>query len=296
MENLDFCSFDGKILKGYLFMPEEKPCCIVQIVHGLEEHGLRYQNFAQKLNEKGLAVFVCDQRLHGKTATHLGHTNIKDVFPVMVKDQCLISDMLIEKFNLPLVIFGHSYGSFIVQRYLQVYHNYASAILSGSAYMKRMDTFLAKIISQVTVKVMGGDSDAKQIEKLVIGSFNRPFKKESGSWISLNKENVRQYEKDELCGVPLCANFYYSLFKNSRKLYDKTQMQKIDKDKPILIASGNDDPVGKSGKSVQKLFKNYAKYGVSCQLKLYSNLRHEIINEGVEQVIDDIENFILANL
>ena len=73
-------------------------------------------------------------------------------------------------------------------------------------------------------------------------------------------------------------------------------MQKIDKDKPILIASGNDDPVGKSGKSVQKLFKNYAKYGVSCQLKLYSNLRHEIINEGVEQVIDDIENFILANL
>ncbi len=295
MEKLDFISFDEEILKGYLFLPKQ-PLCIVQIVHGLEEHGMRYKKFAEELKEKGIGVFVCDQRLHGKTATRIGHTNIKDIFPIMVKDQCLISNMLLQKFNLPLVIFGHSYGSFIVQRYLQVCKNYTSAILSGSAYMKRADTFLAKIISHMTIKIKGGDEDAKQIENLVIGSFNRKFKKENGSWISFNKANVKSYEEDELCGIPLCGNFYYSMFKNTRKLYKEREMQKIDKEKPILIASGSDDPVGKDGKSVKKLFENYEKYGIKCQLKLYSGLRHEIINEGEEIVIDDIINFILSSI
>ena len=294
MGNFDFCSFDGKILKGYLYLPKEKPLCVVQIVHGLEEHGMRYQKFAEELNKKSVAVYVCDQRLHGKTASRLGHTNVKDIFPIMTEDQRLISDMLIEKFNLPLIIMGHSYGSFVVQRYLQTYHNYSGAILSGSAYMKRLDTFLAKIISKVSVNIMGGDSDSEFIEKIVIGSFNRHYKKKNESWISKNKENVKEYEKDKLCGKPLCANFYYSLFKNSRKLYNRDEMIKIDKDKPILIASGEDDPVGQNGKSVKKLFKNYNKYGIDCKLKLYPQLRHEIINEGEQTVIDDIIKFIFS--
>ena len=288
METLNFKSFDGEMIYCYLFLPKVKPRGIVQIVHGLEEHGLRYEEFAQFLNSHGLIVLASDQRLHGKTAgENLSKTNIKNIFPVMVKDQCGISKMLKEKYNLPLLIFGHSYGSFIVQRYIEVCSDYDGAILSGSAYMKRPETLLAKWLSWSVVKVRGGAKESNLIENLVISSFNKSFKN-GESWISANKENVKKYENDPLCGKPLCANFYFSMFKNTRNLYNQKSLSKIDKTKPILLASGKDDPVGLMGKSTTKLYKTYLKNNLNVSLLLYENLRHEIINEGDKKVYNDI--------
>ena len=293
MEKLDFKSFDEQILKCYLFKPRKKPKGIVQIVHGLEEHGLRYSEFAKFLNRNGYIVFVCDQRLHGKTAgENLSVTDIEDVFPIMVKDQILISDMLIKEFDLSLIIFGHSYGSFIVQKYLQSYHKHCGAILSGSGYMKRPEVLAGEIVSWAYLKLKGGESISNTIENLVIGSFNKPFKKDNGSWISANKENIEKYQKDPLCGNPLCANFYYSMFKNTRKLYSEEGLSSIDKNTPILLASGRDDPVGEMSKGVRKLYDTYRRYGIDCTLKLYFGKRHEILNEGDPTVQEDMLKFI----
>ncbi len=296
MEELKIATFDGSDIYCYVFMPATSPKGVVQIVHGLEEHGLRYQNFAKVLNDNGYIAVATDQRLHGKTAgPNLSKTDIKDVFPVMLKDQIFISDMLLERFKLPLFIFGHSYGSFLVQKYIQVYHKHSGAILSGSGYMKRPKTLLAKMLAHLTVKLKGGREDSPFIENLVIGSFNKAIK-DKGSWISLNEENVARYQADELCGVPLCANFYYSMFKNTRKLYKKENLNNIDADKNILLISGEDDPVGQMGKGVKKLQQTYAKLGINCTLKLYPALRHEVINEGKQEVLDDAIKFLNANI
>lgn len=288
MEQLDFKTFDDTIIKGYLFQPKQEAKGIVHIVHGLEEHGMRYENFAKFLNENGFIVFASDQRLHGKTAgDHLSSTRFKNVFPRMVKDQMLISDMLIEKFSLPLIIFGHSCGSFITQMYIQNYHKHSGTILSGSAYMKRADTLAGEWLSKIVATFNGGEKDSKVLEDLVLNSFNRKFNK-GESWISQNKDNVERYNADPLCGKPLCSNFYYSMFKNTRKLYTPEGLNNIDKDKLIFIASGKDDPVGKMGESTKKLYETYLSYNINAKLKLYDNLRHEIINEGNQQVLDDI--------
>ena len=288
MEQLDFKTFDDTIIKGYLFQPKQEAKGIVQIVHGLEEHGMRYENFAKFLNENGFIVFASDQRLHGKTAgDHLSSTRFKNVFPRMVKDQMLISDMLIEKFSLPLIIFGHSCGSFITQMYIQNYHKHSGTILSGSAYMKRADTLAGEWLSKIVATFNGGEKDSKVLEDLVLNSFNRKFNK-GESWISQNKDNVDRYNADPLCGNPLCSNFYYSMFKNTRKLYTPEGLNNIDKDKLIFIASGKDDPVGKMGESTKKLYETYLSYNINAKLKLYDNLRHEIINEEKQEVLDDI--------
>lgn len=294
MEKIDFISSDGEIIKCYEWQPDGKINGIVQIIHGLEEHALRYNDFALFLNKHGYLVFASDQRLHGQTAgKNLSITSIKDVFPVMVNDQRLISDFLIEKYKKPLIILGHSYGSFETQSYIQNYNKMSGAIICGSAYMKRLDTLLGKIVSWSAVKLTGGEKQAKKIEKLVIGSFNRPFKKENGSWISASKENLKKYESDHLCGKPLCANFYYSMFKNTRKLYTKNGLAKIPNTLPILIASGKDDPVGKMGKSTTKLYKTYIKSGLQAKLKIYQGLRHEILNEDNKiMVYNDFLSFI----
>ena len=167
--NYFFESFDGEKIKCYEWVPDGEVKAIVQIIHGLQEHGLRYQKFAEFLSSKGYLVLASDQRLHGDTAgKNIGKTNIKDVFPVMVKDQMLIADMLIKKYNKPLIIFGHSYGSFETQSFIKKYNKQAGVIICGSAYMKRLDTLLGKIVAQMTVKFRGGEKDARQIEKIVI--------------------------------------------------------------------------------------------------------------------------------
>jgi len=293
MEKYFFESFDGEKINCYEWKPKGEIKGIVQIVHGLQEHGLRYAQFANFLTEKGFLVLASDQRLHGLTAgKHLSKTKIKDVFPVMVKDQTLIADMLIKKYNKPLVIFGHSYGSFIVQSFIQQYNKQSGVIICGSAYMKRLDTLLGKIVAQATVKFKGGENDAKKIEKIVIEGFNKPFEN-NGSWISANEVNVRNYESDPLCGIPLCANFYASMFKNVRKLYSHRAVVKIDVYIPIFIVSGKDDPVGKMGESTVKLFEFYKLNGLNVKMKLYPNMRHEILNENNNKIVyNDLLEFI----
>src|SRR5690606_25137054 len=45
-----------------------KPAGVVQIAHGLAEHGERYDRFARALNAAGFLVHAVDHRGHGRTA------------------------------------------------------------------------------------------------------------------------------------------------------------------------------------------------------------------------------------
>lgn len=296
MEEIQFTSFDKTIIYGYLWQPKGKAKGIVQIIHGLQEYGSRYRELALFLQENGYVVFASDQRLHGKTANgNLSKTTEEDVFPKMLKDQMLLSDMLIDRFQLPLIVLGHSFGSFETQAYIQRYGKEKMAIICGSAYMKRLDVLAGKWVSWWTKKIKGGTADARAIEKLVFENYNKRFKGNS-TWLSASKENAKSYESDPLCGVPLCANFYYSMFKNVRKLYG-FEAANIQKDLPLLLISGKDDPVGGMGKSVLRLAAFYRKRGLKPEVKLYEGMRHEILNEiDRHEVYHDILTFIEKNI
>ena len=124
MKNLEIIAYDGLKLQGYLFDEVKKPKGIIQIIHGMQEHGLRYEETCKYFNKQGYIAFVSDLRGHGKTAideNHLGQSD-GDIFSQTVSDQMTISEKLVEMYpNLPLNIFGHSYGSFITQKYIQRY-------------------------------------------------------------------------------------------------------------------------------------------------------------------------------
>ena len=67
----------------------------------------------------------------------------------------------------------------------------------------------------------------------------------------------------------------------------------INKNMPILILSGDDDPVGNYGKLVVKLYNTYKKQGLNVQYKLYNGARHEILNEtNKQEVYQDIIDFL----
>jgi len=47
---------DRVSVRAYSWLPDIQPVAALQIVHGMQEHALRYDHFAMWLNEHGIAV------------------------------------------------------------------------------------------------------------------------------------------------------------------------------------------------------------------------------------------------
>ena len=115
-ENLD--------IHVYTWLPEEDvPIkAVMQIAHGMAEHGKRYEELASFLTKNGFAICANDHRGHGKTAgsiENLGFFSEKDGRQKVVDDLKLLSRHLNKKHpDLPLFIMGHSMGSFLTRQYL----------------------------------------------------------------------------------------------------------------------------------------------------------------------------------
>lgn len=65
---------DGYKLNLHIFETEEKDKAkgYIQIIHGMEEHQERYEDFIKVLNKAGYTVISSDMRGHGKGAPELG--------------------------------------------------------------------------------------------------------------------------------------------------------------------------------------------------------------------------------
>lgn len=281
-----FESFDKTVLQTYVWDEVEEPKGVVQIVHGMAEHGRRYDHFAQFMNKNGYIVIADDHRAHGETETdeERGHHE-GDIFGDTVKDEIEITKYLTEKYKLPVVYLGHSYGSFMGQRYIQLNsQNIAGCLLSGTARMNGLLSNVGVVLSKICCAFAGEKSMGKFMDKASFGAFNVKFKKDDPKfgWLSRDKEQVRKYVEDPQCGHLMSNNFFRSLTTNMAKVvYKKSNLEQIRKDLPIAIFCGKCDPVnGGKGKDAEKLFGLYKKIGLkNVSFRLFDNARHEIMNE-----------------
>lgn len=287
-------------IKGYndfniclnIYDDVSKPKGVIQIIHGMQEHQGRYSNFAKYLNNNGYIVYLSDLRGHGKTRKKdipWGYSD-GDISLEILKDQEIISKLIKEKYpNLKLNLLGHSYGSFIAQTYL-MYFTYADKIiLSGSTYTKSVLYDFARSITKTAIFFFRRDADAKLVEKLSLKAYEKGFK--NGNWLTRDEKIWQEYLRDKFCGNSFKLNFYESLFKLFKNNYSK--INKVNKNLPIFIISGSEDPVGNKGKGVKQLYNFYKKQGLNVHLKIYNGARHEILNETNNlEVYSDVLNFI----
>lgn len=258
------------------------PKGVILLAHGMVEHGLRYDDFARYLNGRGYILIVPDCRGHGRTAGSPDMVSVYDgdMYSDIVRDNMKLADQLIYSYRLPLVIMGHSYGSFIVQTFIQNYHNHSAVIITGtSCYKGRMDTRMGKIVADITRAFCGKDARAKLLYKMTFGKYGKG--KEGGNWLTHDTEIFKAYQTDPYCGAVCTAQFYRSFFAGLKRLYRGAGLGMIDKDVPMLITSGAEDPLGgKNHKLIDKLPKLYRDIGVqSVTYKLWDNAYHEILNE-----------------
>ena len=277
----------------------DKPKGVLLVIHGMVEHGLRYDDFAQYMNKNGYIVVAPDLRGHGKTAG--APENVckydGDIFADTVRDCVKLADALIQKYKLPLFVLGHSYGSFITQSFIQNYHKHRAAILSGSCCFKGdVQVALGKMVANLTRAFKGKDAKAKMIYNMTFANYGKTFAQ--NNWLTGDEKIYDAYCLDPYCGGVASAEFYRSFFGNLKKIYKPQMLNRIDKETPILITSGELDPVaGKRHKALDKLAPLYQEFGITnVTYKLWPNGRHEILNETFRQdVYDFILDFINKN-
>ena len=281
MKQSTFATFDGKSIALYVWDDVASPKGVVKICHGMAEHAKRYDEFAQHLNKHGYVVVATDNRGHGLSAKQnsLGFED-GEMFANDAHDQIDICAQLKAQHNLPVFLFGHSYGSFVTQSVVCQPNNLDGFVLCGSNYMKGISFKLCHAIAKWMCKHKGGNHPAQLIANLSFGMYEKKFPGKN-AWLNRDADQVALYNNDELCGFVCSANFYRCFMKGVSDLYGKKSASGVDKRKPILLVAGSDDPVGNYGKGVQKLCKFYAKtVGVQkVATTLYPGARHEILNE-----------------
>ncbi|MRH42049.1 alpha/beta fold hydrolase [Aquibacillus halophilus] len=276
------------------------PKAIIQIAHGMAEHIKRYQEFSDFLIDNKIFVYGNDHRGHGKTGENkgmMGYFAEEQGFEKAVDDLYQITKQIKQEFpNVPVILFGHSMGSFLARRYIQKYNVLDGVILSGTGYNPSIVTTFGKKIAKREVRKKGNSTPSLLLNRLAFGAFNKKFPNTETKfdWLSRDKEQVKLYIDDPHSGFVPSASFFYDLFDGLQMIIDDQLIEQISKDLPILFISGDKDPVGNQTTGVKKVIAQYSKHGIdNMESIFYKDGRHEMLNEtNREEVFQDILNWI----
>lgn len=295
MKHMELRTFDDKINTVSVWDEVDNKIGAVVIVHGMAEHADRYDDFAKRLNREGYVVLADNHRGHKFNPDGERGIVAPDSFENSVRDIKSVVDYAKQTYGVGVALLGHSYGSFLSQRYLELYADtVVCCVLSGTAYMKGALVGMGKIIAGLQRFFVGGEKTGKLIDKMSFGAYNKPFESQGQrfAWLSRDRKKVAEYEADEYCGYPLSIDYYYYFFRSIQKMYSDA-VKSVPADLPILIAIGSDDPVSNKGVLAEKLYKFYLQNGLNVELKVYPGARHEILNEiNRAEVYNDFVAFI----
>ena len=277
---------DGVDIVGYRWDPAGTPRGAVQLTHGMGEHVRRYGALARALTGRGLVVYGQDHRGHGATARseeELGQLG-PDGWTQLVDDvDLLVSLIHDEQPGLPLVLLGHSMGSFAVQQHLLDHSDRVDAVvLTGTTALDQLEPAL--------------DLD-KPID---LAAFNAAFEpaRTEFDWLSRDEAIVDAYIADPRCGFGIDTDAGKDMFASARRMADPGQVTAIRPDLPLYTAAGELDPVNANLALLNVLVDRYRAAGLTdVTVRTYPGARHEILNETnrdevVARILDWIDQVL----
>jgi alpha-beta hydrolase superfamily lysophospholipase len=261
---------------------------VVIISHGMSEHMGRYKWLITKLNNDGYHVVANDHRGHGKWIVNgykEGVFSNNDGWNQVTNDLIeLINSSNIEFPNHKHYLFAHSMGSYVALSAINNNLKLSGLILSGSSHISPFTLFLQKMLIRIVVLFKGRDAKSKFIDLITFRAFNNKFKptQTPNDWISTDMENVMEYTNDPLCGFIASNGLWYDMAQSFSSIYKKNFYSSSDTNLPILIISGDKDPVGEMGIGVSRLYKFLKSVFINTSFILLKNERHEVFS-GLEK-------------
>jgi len=293
------------------------PKAVLHIVHGMAEYSWRYGRLARCLVSEGIEVWAADQRGHGETTKNpkndpenggrLGHCADGDGFARVTLDIDILNKAIRKEYpKLPIFLFGHSWGSYIAQNYIENYDSQASGegshvhaglsgcILSGTRGPDGLKIPLGAAILTFYAFVIGERHASRVARALADGPYTKAFKpiRTNFDWLSRDEKEVDAYVNDSFCGKLCSVGFYRDLGRGLKRIHKTEEMAKIRKELSIYIFSGSADPAGEMGKSPAALAVAYRHLGIrDLETVLYPDARHETLNETNR---DEVQESLLS--
>ncbi len=275
-EQFWFTGADGLEIASYRWPAQGPATAIVQIAHGMAEHAQRYDQVAEFLSRAGFHVYANDHRGHGLTGTR---SNSVGDFGApgwigLVDDLVTLTRLARgREDSLPVVLLGHSMGSFAAQQYILDHSRDITAVaLSGS----------------VATDLLASDPTPNGD----LTALNKPFEptRTPFDWLSRDTAAVDAYVADPLCGFTLTPASLMSLGASAMKLAEASELARIRKDLPIYIFAGDADPLNRKLEWLKPLAARYRAAGiVDVAERYYADARHEVLNEtNRDEVMRDL--------
>ena len=263
---------------------------VLQMIHGMLEYIERYLAFFEYLTENGFLVIGHDHLGHGKsinTKEDLGYFGEPNPSELVIRDIHSLRLIAQAKYpNLPYFMAGHSMGSYLLREYISIENKgLAGAIIIGTGYESPCKTSIGINLCNMISCCKGMRYRSNFVKKLSLESG--PYKKYDltktdnyNSWITSDPEMAKKYNEDENMKFDFTLNGYIGLMQAINISCDHYYINKIRKNLPILIVSGDCDPVGNNGKGVKKVYDLMKSVGIlDVTIKLFEKDRHEILNE-----------------
>lgn len=284
-EQFTFTGHGGTALPAVLWQPETRITAVLQITHGMTEHMGRYETLAQYLLPLGIVVAGFDLRGHGK---HPGDPNIASCgvggWDSSIADMHLFFQMLGDRFpQVPRYMLGFSLGSFLLREYLGKHpEDVAGAIILGTGHQPNWLLSLMMAVVAGQMKKSGFDGTTDLVRQLSFGAYNQQFKpnRTCADWLCADQCELNHYLSDPLIRRDISAGLFWELLGAMKRTGNAASYASWNKEMPILLLYGQDDPVGNKGKGVQKLYSIMKKAGIrDITFQMFPDARHDLLHE-----------------
>lgn len=264
----------------------------IQIIHGLGEMSEYYEQFAEYITAKGVSVYLCEYREHGRTALP---ANIDNIVQTAAKECGDFSSYIHSKSDTPLFLLGHSLGAQMAQ-YVICHCNsslYSGVILTGCPYIHDTKALLSDIEAEISEK--GADAPSTDVFLKLFGKVAEPFpEKCTVSWVTSDLERAEYYETLPYTNKMYSCRFYRSLIALSKEVQQQDYLSEINVKPPVLMISGTMDTVGDRGEYAKSKAAMLKSIGFDVTLRLFDGMRHSVLQEkNRENVYRLIADFVL---
>lgn len=286
-ETFEFTGHNATMLPAVLWLPEGEIKSVLQITHGMTEHMGRYEKFAEYLCPQGIAVAGFDLRGHGKNPGDPDVASFgEDGWAASIEDMRLFFELLKQRFpEISHYMLGFSLGSFLLREYLTKYADegeITGAIIMGTGHQPGWLLSIMMGIVNGQIKKAGFDKTTDLVRQLSFGTYNQKFKpnRTIADWLCADRDELDKYLADPLVRKDISAGLFWELLGSMKRTGRPFEYDGWDTSLPILLISGQDDPVGDSGKGVQTIYNRMKKTGMeNVSMKLFSGARHDLLHE-----------------
>jgi alpha-beta hydrolase superfamily lysophospholipase len=250
------------VVVTYYVWAVDHPRAVVQLAHGIGEYAQRYTALAEALNAAGYSVYADDHRGHGQTGldqfdgdqSRLGHLGVGGLRAAVGDLHQLTGIIRDENVRVPIVLLGHSWGSLMAQKLINVHMtDFAAVVLTGTAYR------------------MPGSMESGDLNKR-----HKHLGTTGYEWLSRDPAVHTAFAADPLTFDAAVLKLFG--LADGLRLFGRPA--RALPDRPLLMMIGSDDSLG-GQKSVHKLADLYrTRSGLSdVEVIVYPGARHEVFNE-----------------